>query len=373
MEVFHDLFFDYTLRTVTIGAGILGIASGVLGSFIVLKKQSLLGDVMSHAALPGIALAFIITGTKNSLFLLIGAALSGWLATLLIFTVVNNTRIKFDGALAMHLSVFFGLGLVLLTIIQQMPDSSQAGLETFLFGQAAALTQYDIKLMGIIGTVSIFLLVLFWKEFKISTFDPVFAASSGFNVRLIDIFITSLVIFAIVIGLQTVGVVLMSSMVIAPAVAARQWTDRLSRMVILAGFFGAAAGIAGALASSFIPRLPTGPAIVITVSILVFFSLLFSPRHGTIYGFIRRKRNVESLRLEMILEGLYKLALKHKDPYYPHSAGMLRIMYSSYGNIDKSLEKLENRGLVRRNSDGLWALTENGLLTVCDSGGDKRR
>ena len=364
MDLIYELLFDYTLRTVALGSAVLGIVSGVLGSFVVLRKQSLLGDAMSHAALPGIALAFLISGSKQSILLLLGAGLSGWLVTLLIIVVIKNSRIKFDSALAMGLSVFFGLGLVLLTIIQKRPDASQAGLDKFLFGQAAALTNEDVKIMALLGGVSILLLVTFWKEFKLETFDPQFAATSGFNIRFLDIFITSLVVIAIVIGLQTVGVVLMSSMIVAPAVAARQWTDSLSKMVFLSGVFGALAGVVGSLISSEISRMPTGPTIVVTASIIVLISLFFSPLHGTLYQLIKKKRNRDNLRLEAVLEGLFDLAKKHNDPYYPHSAKMLEIMYSSFGNIEKSLNKLREKGFVKDTENNEWFLTDIGLKEV---------
>ncbi len=364
MEVLYELLFDYTLRTVAIGSALLGIVSGVLGSYVVLRRQSLLGDAMSHAALPGIAIAFLLSGSKNSVFLLIGAGLSGWFVTLLIFTVVKNSKIKFDSALAMGLSVFFGLGLVLLTIIQKMPDASQAGLDKFLFGQAAALTTEDIKIMGVMGGISIFLVFLFWKEFKISTFDPEFAASIGLKVKFLDIFITSLVVIAIVLGLQTVGVVLMSSMIVAPAVAARQWTDRLGLMMALSGFFGALAGVIGSLISSQISRMPTGPAIVVTISFIVLLSILFSPKHGIVVDLLKKRKNRDSMRLDAILEELFNLGEKHNDPCYPHSIKLLKIMYSNYTNFEKNLVKLKEKGLVAQIEGDKWALTDNGVIEV---------
>lgn len=364
MEILSDLLFDYTLRTVAIGSALLGIVSGVLGSYVVLRRQSLLGDAMSHAALPGIALAFLISGSKNSIFLLLGAGLSGWFVTLLIFTVVKNSKIKFDSALAMGLSVFFGLGLVLLTIIQKMPDASQAGLDKFLFGQAAALTTEDIKIMGVLGGISIILVLIFWKEFKISTFDPEFAASIGLRVKFLDILITSLVVIAIVLGLQTVGVVLMSSMIVAPAVAARQWTDRLGLMMALSGFFGALAGVIGSLISSLISRMPTGPTIVVTISAIVFLSIFFSPKHGIIIDFVKKRKNKESLRLDAILEEFFKLGLKHNNPRYPHSIKLLKIIYSNYTNFEKSLVKLKDRGFIAQVEGDKWALTETGVTEM---------
>ncbi|MFW6183942.1 MAG: metal ABC transporter permease, partial [Chloroflexota bacterium] len=204
-----DLFYSYTLRTVALGAGVLGVVSGSLGSFAVLRKQSLLGDTMSHAALPGIVIAFILTRSKLSIVLLLGAAIAGWVAALVMSNVVRHTRIKQDSALALVLSVFFGFGLMLLTFVQRIPDATQAGLNTYLFGQAAALLQRDVITMAVLGGVALLLMAIFWKEFKLLSFDPDFGASLGFPMRLIDILLTTTLVIAIVVGLQAVGVVLM--------------------------------------------------------------------------------------------------------------------------------------------------------------------
>ena len=283
-QLLHDLFFDYTLRTVALGSAVLGIVSGVLGVFAVLRRQSLLGDAVSHAALPGIALAFLVTGSKAAMPLMFGAFIAGWLATLFMMLVTSRTRIKQDAALGISLAVFFGFGLLLLTFIQRLPTASQAGLDKFLFGQAATLVGRDVLAMVALGGVALLAVILLWKEFKLLTFDPDYAATMGFPIGLLQVLLTSLMVIAIVVGLQTVGVVLMSAMLVAPAAAARQWTDKLGMMVLLSGAFGALAGLLGALASSSIRHLPTGPTIVVIVSIIVGFSLLFAPRRGIIAG-----------------------------------------------------------------------------------------
>ncbi len=285
-DVLQALLGDYTLRTVALGSALLGIVSGALGAFAVLRRQSMLGDAMSHAALPGVVLAFIVTGSKDPLALMIGAALAGLLGALLVTAVVRTTRIKSDSALGLALAVFFGLGLVLLTYVQKLPDAAQAGLDRYLFGQAATLLERDVVAMAALGMPALLLLALFWKELKLLTFDPGFATSLGVPVHLLDVLLTSLLVVAIVIGLQTVGVVLMSALIVAPAVAARQWTDRLGVMVLLSGAFGALAGVAGALISSTAARLPTGPIIVICISAIVIVSLLLAPRRGLVWGWL---------------------------------------------------------------------------------------
>ncbi|MEJ7862990.1 MAG: iron chelate uptake ABC transporter family permease subunit [Pyrinomonadaceae bacterium] len=287
----HEFFFDYTLRTVAAGAATLGLMSGALGSFAVLRRQSLLGDAVAHAALPGIALAFLITGSRETWALTIGAAILGWVGALLVIAIRRTTRIKEDTALGLVLSVFFGFGLLLLTFIQKRPNSSQAGLDKFLFGQAATLLISDVWLIVALGAAAFAVIMIFWKEFKLLCFDADYGATLGLPMRLLDIALTTTLVIAIVAGLQTVGVILMSAMVVAPAAAARQWTNRLGVMVALAAAFGATAGIGGAIASSTAAGLPTGPMIVVCLSLIAAASLLLAPARGIVWRALRERRN----------------------------------------------------------------------------------
>jgi manganese/zinc/iron transport system permease protein len=298
-DVLHDLVFDYTLRTVALGAAVIGIVAGALGAFAVLRRQSLVGDAMSHAALPGIAIAYLITGEKSNMVLLTGAAIAGWLATLAVLGIVRTSRVKFDSALGLVLSVFFGFGLMLLTYIQRQPDASQAGLDKFLFGQAATMIQREVRNMAIVGAVALLILFLLWKSFKLLSFDSDFAATIGYPVRVLDVLLTTLIVVAIVLGLQAVGVVLMSAMIVAPAAAARQWTNRLGVMVLLSALFGALAGVSGATISSTQTHLPTGPVIVVCVSAIVLFSLCFAPNRGLLWAWFARRRKREELMRAM--------------------------------------------------------------------------
>jgi manganese/zinc/iron transport system permease protein len=352
-------FVDYTLRTVALGAAVLGIVAGSLGTFAVLRRQSLLGDAISHAALPGIALAFLLTGSKAPLVLTVGAALAGFAATLVIMAVVRNTRVKYDSALGLVLSVFFGFGLVLLTYLQTRPDASQAGLDRYLFGQAAALLQRDVVTMAALGGGALLLAALFWKELKVLSFDPDFGATLGLRMRAFDVLLTGLLVVAIAIGLQTVGVVLMSAMIVAPAAAARQWTDRLALMTVLAAVFGAAAGIAGALVSASAARMPTGPTIVLWLTVLVVVSLLFAPARGLVWGAVRARRNAARLRLGTVLGDLEALAAQHESAAHAHPAAVLRVMAGGR-DVEPALSELERRGWARRNEQGDWALTDAG-------------
>jgi manganese/zinc/iron transport system permease protein len=274
------MMIDYTLLIVLQGAALLGITAGALGSFALLRQQSLLGDAISHAALPGIVLMFLCTHSKNPWVLLCGGALAGVVGVVSMNYVCARTTLKKDAILGIILSVFFGFGLVLMTVAQKIPVANQAVLNKFLFGNVATLLPEDITVIAVIALFIFTIIALCWKECAVYVFDPVFTHSLGFAPKIIESMLTMLLVLAIVMGLQTVGVVLMSTMLIAPAAAARQWTVRLSRMFMLAGAFGGCAAIAGVYASSVVDHLPTGPAIVVAASLIVLFSLLCAPKRG---------------------------------------------------------------------------------------------
>jgi manganese/zinc/iron transport system permease protein len=357
---------DFTLRTVAIGAAVLGIVSGTLGTYAVLRGQSLLGDAISHAALPGIAIAFLVTGVRSPLVLVIGAAAAGWIGALLVLQVTKHSRIPYDASLGLVLSVFFGFGMVLLTFIQRLPSGNQAGLDTFLFGQAAALLPRDVAVMSTLGLLSIAATLLLWKELKLLAFDREFGASLGLPMRTLDVVLTSLLVLAIVIGLQTVGVVLMSAILIAPAAAARQWSDHLGRIVALAATFGAAAGVTGALISASTPRLPTGPTIVLCAGVIMLVSLFLAPQRGLLAASLRARSSRRNLRELGVLEDIFTLARNHADPLHPHPAVVLRTMTSGPESVGPGLRGLERRGLVRRVDHDAWGLTESGLAAARD-------
>lgn len=360
-ELLHDLLFDYTVRTVALGSAALGATSGVLGTYAVLRRQSLLGDAVAHTALPGLVLAFMLTGSKAPWVLLVGAALAGWTATLLIAAITASTRIKYDTALGLVLSVFFGFGLVLLTFVQKQPHAQQAGLDKFLFGQASALVVRDLLLTGAAGAAVIAVVILFWKELKLLGFDPAFGTTLGFSMQAVDYLLTALLVLTIVLGLQTVGVVLMSAMVVMPAVAARQWTDRLGRMVLVSAVIGTLAGVSGALLSSSVARLPTGPTIVVCLFALVTFSLLLAPHRGLAFNWIAGRVRRRRLRVHAVLLDLHELSGQHRGFEHPHAAAVIRSMNAAPETVALSLLDLESRGWVEKRGKDLWSLTPAGI------------
>lgn len=257
------------------------------------------------------------------------------------------------------LAGFFAFGIALLTYIQGRSDASQAGLDGFIFGQAAAIVRQDVLLISGVGLIAFFVLGLFWKEFKLITFDPEFAHANGFPIRWLDIALSTLIVVAIVLGLQLAGVILMVGMLIAPAVAARQWTHDLGQMVLLSAIFGGVSGASGAIISGLEANLPTGPLMIVVAFGLVTISLLFAPERGIVWTWYQHQRDQERFISQQILGDIYRHALQHQDSFYPAPEGMLRTVR---GNRVKSiLAELKRAGLVQTANNHQWQLTEKGI------------
>lgn len=290
------LLTDYTFQVVALGTGILGLLSGVIGTYATLRKESLLGDALSHAALPGIGIAFLLIQRKELGFLLLGAVISGLLATALIQVMSRQTVVKLDSALSLVLSSFFGLGLVILSAIQNNPNAQQAGLSNFIFGQASAMLASDVKMIASVGVLLLLCVLAFWKEFKVLTFDPMFSQTLTVSSRLIEFILSTLIVVTIILGLESVGVILISALLIGPSIAARQWSNRLGVVVTLAAGIGFLSGVGGTLVSSIGRQIPTGPTIVVVLSAFVCLSLFFAPKRGLVARqLLNKKRQKEMI------------------------------------------------------------------------------
>ncbi|WP_407671574.1 metal ABC transporter permease [Paenibacillus guangzhouensis] len=287
---------DPNTQWILMGCMLLGLMSGMIGSFAYLRKQSLIGDTLAHAALPGICIAFMLTGVKSLPLFFVGAFVSGLIATYSITVITRYTRIKADAAMGIVLSVFFGIGIVLLTQIQHSPNGNQSGLDKFLFGQAASMIHSDVYLMIGVSAVIVIACTLLFKEFKLLSFDPGFARGLGFPVGLLEQLLMFFLVMTVVVGIQAVGVVLVAALLITPAVSARYWTDRLGVMVVLSGVFGAISGVIGTLISTTTSNLPTGPLSVLAATTVFGFSVLFAPRRGICAKAIRQIRGNEAIR-----------------------------------------------------------------------------
>lgn len=299
-------FSDANVRYVVLGSILLAISSAMVGVFIVLRQKALVGDAVSHSVLPGIAVAFLFSGSKHIGLLIAGSFITGWLSLVLIDWLTRHTRVRKDAAIALLLTVFFGLGIVLLTYIQHQGNASQSGLEGFIFGKAAALVGRDVLVFSGIAFILIIVIVCFMKELTLISFDEAYAESLGLPVGRLDFLLTGLTVLAVVTGVTAVGVVLMSAMLITPAVAARFWTHNIRKMMLIAAGIGAFSGLSGAYLSYIAPAMPTGPWMVIVASCIAFISFFFTPRVGIASRWWRNYKNQQRIMEEDILKTFYQ-------------------------------------------------------------------
>lgn len=352
---------DINVRNVVLGSILLGGAAGGLSTFVYLQKRSLLGDALAHAALPGVGLAYIVIGEKNLFALLVGAVITAWLGALAVDRIVKNSRIKLDSALGIVLSTFFGLGIVLLTHIQKSGSGSQSGLDKFLFGQAAAISGQDVQVLAWMTGILLVIVLAAYGRLKILAFDPGFASGAGIKTGWWQFLLTTMVVVAVVTGLQAVGVVLMAAMLITPAAAARQWTDRLWLMILLASLFGGISGFMGAYISFLAPRLPTGPWIVVVVSLIFFVSVMFAPKRGVISRWRKQAQRRDKMAREHVLKLLFKVGQEDKDWSRRYGFDELMGMWSFVSSeLRRALNKLIRMGWVVRRENA-YGLTDSGV------------
>lgn len=355
-------FSSVNVRTVTLGCMLIGLTAGVLGCFAFLRRRSLLGDALAHAALPGVCMAFLLTGTRDPLIILIGATAACWAGAISIDLIARYTRCKEESALGMVLSVFFAVGILLLTHIQHSGDAAQAGLERFLFGQAAALQRDELRVLSIASLIMLSAVTLGYKEFKLLSFDPGFARSLQLPTRFIELTLSTLIVLAVAIGLQTVGVVLMAAMLVTPAAAARYWTHRLGLMLALAGAFGAASGALGAFVSYLRAGMPTGPWMVVAASAIFGVSVLFAPGQGIVARMLRTRRHRKRIAEENVLRTLYLFGEPNRDWSKAHApADLLRYRTMNAPALMRVLMRLEAKGLVYEAEKSMFALTHSGV------------
>ena len=348
---------DPNVRYVVLGTMLLTSSGAMVGSFALLKKKALVGDATAHAVFPGICLAFMLTGAKHPIHLAIGAFATGWLALRLIDSITAHAKIQEDTAIALVLSVTFGLGTLLLSIIQHSGNAAQVGLNNFLFGKAAALLGDDLLTLAILSLLIITTLIFFFKEFTLVAFDKAFAQSIGLPVRRLEFLFTSLTVLAIVIGIRAVGMVLMAAMLITPAAAARFWTDRLSRMVLLAAVLGLIAGVAGSFASYTAPGMPTGPWIVLVITLIAYGSFLLAPQQGLLAKKLHQRRHQQKTLAENILKLFYELGKREGEFFCNRPVDeLLAHRPMPLRSLMKGLQGLQRQSLVQQRGDK-WRLT----------------
>jgi ABC-type Mn2+/Zn2+ transport system permease subunit/Mn-dependent DtxR family transcriptional regulator len=296
--------FDPMWYQGTVCAVLVGAVCGVLGVFFVLRSMALIGDALSHAILPGVVVAYMVFQSSNVLILLGGAMVAGLLSAVSMNVVNQYSRTKNDSAIGIVFTAFFALGIIL---ISSLPRGTHFDMKCFLFGEPLAVQQADMWAMLVIAPIVIGLIALLYHPLKLVSFDPVVAAAMGLKVVAFHYLLMAMLSVTVVAGLKTTGVVLVVAMLITPASAAYQLTNRLSTMLVLSAVFGGVSGVLG-MSVAFITNSPTGPAIVLVASVFFIAAMLFSPTHGLVFDRVRRWKLAGHIQTEDVLKGIYQLS-----------------------------------------------------------------
>ena len=352
---------DPIFLKVVVGTTLLASSSAVVGTFSYLKGQSLVGDAIAHALLPGVVLAFMLGDGKNPAYLILGALVSGLIAHYGIAFIQNRTKLKSDTAVSLVLSTFFGFGIMLMSVVQQRGQGQQAGLERYLLGKAAAITMLDVYTFSALALVLLLGVALFYKGFQLMTFNEDFAHAIGMPVGLIRVTFTVLTVLAVTIGIQTVGVVLMAALLITPAAAARAWTKSLPQMIVLAAVFSAISAVLGTLISSAITKMPTGPWIVIILGLIGFTSLFIAPEKGWLFKRKRALENRSKINRENIMKLMYRQEEKRGKGNKLTSPQILSIRAMRDEALRVGLKDLKKRLWIIEHIDG-FTLTDLGRM-----------
>ncbi len=302
---------DYNTRVVLLGTVLLGIGAGILGVYLLLRKRVLIGDAISHATLPGVAVAFLVTARdgadKSLMALLIGAAVSGSLGGLAVLGLKRFAHIREDASLGTVLSVFFGLGVVLVSIVQQLPIGNAAGLESYIYGKAALLTPTDVWLCGGVTLLSILVSLFFGKELKILCFDSELARTQGWPVPALELLLIGLVVAITIVGLQAVGLIMIIALLVIPASSARFWTDNLNAILVISAIIGAASCAAGTMLSAAYARVPSGATIVLCGCALFAISFAFGTSRGVVWRSVRQWQLRRKQEFQHLLRAAFEL------------------------------------------------------------------
>ncbi len=349
-----------TLLLVLFGLAVISSVAGVVGCYAFLRKRTLIGDAVSHAVLPGVAIGFMLSGTKDPIALLLGGLFFGYISIISIDLIHRKSKLSEDTAIAIVTTVYFALGSVLLSVVSSMENGQQAGLKNFLFGKVATLTELDIWVFSFAAIVVLVAVVLFFKPFSLISFNKDFAAAQGWKTNNYETLISVLTVLVITIGLQAVGVVLMSALLIAPAAAARYWTNSLPKMMIISALFGILSGVGGGLLSLVGEDMPTGPWVVMILFFFTMLTLLFAPKKG--YFAIRRRTqsNERKINEENVLKILHQLGEMGKEEA---SIGeMLDKRRMDTTVLLKTIKTLKKEGFIEVKDSKKIRLTENGKI-----------
>lgn len=359
MERITYFFTDPIAAKVMLGVAIIGAISGIVGTFSFLRKKTLIADAVSHSVLPGVCIGFMFAGTKDPILLMLGALLVGWFSVWFIDYITRATKLSEDTAIALVSTLFFAIGSVLLSILSKSQNAEQTGLKNFLFGKAATMTTFDIQVFSVVSLAIVGVVILFYKPFQLVSFNTDFARSIGVKVKTIEFLLSTLTVLTVAIGIQAVGVVLMSALLIAPAASARYWTNKLNVMLVIAAVFGMLSGMLGVMFSTMKDNMPTGPWIVFALFIFTLVTLLFAPKKG---WFSIQKRNRANGRLiaeENILKIIYQLKENGKQEISFKDFLEKRSMDTNL--LEKTIKYLTNKKLINVQNQ-YFSLSEAGEI-----------
>lgn len=353
-------FQDANINNVLLGTLMLSFTCGIVGVLVVLNKKALIVDAVSHSILPGICIGFMLSGVKNPIYLIAGGMTAGAVAVYLVDWIAKSSRIKKDAAIAITLSVLFSVGVILLNIIQHSANSNQSGLSDFLFGKAATIVSSDLYVFGVMCAIVLAIIPLFYQHFKIALFDKGFATTIGLNNRLIQGLISGLIIISTSIGIQTVGIILMSALIITPASSAFFWTNSFKKSIFLSGTFAVISSVIGVFISYLSPDMPTGPWIIVVLSSIAILSAFFSKK-GLITRKIKAVQNSKKMISDNVLKALYKLGESANEVGKGRSLEEIQNSRSiAPSELSKGLRILKGNGLVI-DAGSVWTLTEKGI------------
>ncbi len=374
-------FWTYNTWMVLLGTMLLGATAGLIGVFLILRRQALIADVVGHSSLPGIVIAFLVIERfapgegKSVPWLTFGALVAGLLAAVVVLFIRRRSRVKSDAAMALVLGTFYGAGAALLTVVQKIPSGSQAGLKDYISGLTAALVAGDVQFFAVAALIAFGLTMLLFKELTLVCFDEEYAATRGLPVFWIDSLLLLLTVAVTVLGLQSVGLILVVATLITPAVSARFWTDRISTMAMLSVGIGATSSMTGSLISARFRGAAAGPTIVLMGGMLFLISLFFGLRRGLVWTWWHDRQMTEIEGRHHLMRAAYESIEQRAqkptaspsgtEPLLAHAFGVAELVSKRAWNDTEVADRLRDacrRGWMQPDPGGSrWRFTHDGL------------
>lgn len=360
MEQINFLFSNTIALRVLLGVTIISSTAAIVGTFSFLRKKALIGDAIAHSLFPGICIGYMLIGSKDPVFIMIGAFVSGWISVWLIDYISASTKLSEDSSIALVSTFFFAIGSVLLSVISNDTSGNQSGLKDFLFGKAATMTNYDITVFILLSIFILIIMLIYFRSFELLSFNKDYAQTIGFNVKKIEFILSSITVLTVSIGIQSVGIVLTSALLIAPAAAARYWTNKLPIMLLVAVVFGIFSSIGGVFISLANENMPTGPWVIFVLFVFTILTFLFSPKKGWFSTRRKQKNNKDKISEENLLKLFYQSFEKGIDQLSYSTILDKRLIDTI--ELSKTIKKLKEKKYIESVNDSNYKLTDIGKV-----------